>query len=271
MNDKLNASVIRRLILLALVGALAVSTFRASSYRSRLGSSLPDTKPDARLGREVYIAEGCIHCHTQYVRPGTRDEILWGPIAEAGRILSEQPPLIGNRRQGPDLMNIGNRRSPEWNRAHLINPRSLVPGSRMPPYAHLFAPGDARGAALLAYLGSLGADTADRRALQIRQWQPAPDAQKIDSAAATTLYTASCAQCHGERGMGDGALSGTLGGASKGRLAMVPGDTPASELAHMIKFGIPGTSMPGYETLTDAEILGLAEHVKTLCNGGSKP
>lgn len=110
-----------------------------------------------RRGREVYIAEGCIHCHSQYVRPGTADEERWGPARPLAEIERQSPPLLGNRRQGPDLQNVGARRTVEWQRLHLRSPRAVTPGSRMPSYARLFSPGSASdGEALLAYLASLG-------------------------------------------------------------------------------------------------------------------
>jgi len=105
-------------------------------------------------GREVYIAEGCIHCHSQYVRPGTADEARWGRPADND---VGAPPLYGNRRQGPDLSTIGRRMpSAYWQRMHLQDPRRFQPGSRMPSYAHLFKTGNPAGEALVAYLLSLG-------------------------------------------------------------------------------------------------------------------
>jgi cytochrome c oxidase cbb3-type subunit 2 len=114
----------------------------------------------AALGRQVYIAEGCIHCHSQYVRPGADDEDRLGHARDPEFSLGQSPVLIGNRRQGPDLMNIGLRLPREWHREHLQNPRRVAPASRMPAYAHLFAPGDPRGEALLDYLDSLGRENA---------------------------------------------------------------------------------------------------------------
>lgn len=103
-------------------------------------------------GRLVYIAEGCINCHSQLVRPLVADA-RYGPARPLDR--SERPPLVGLRRQGPDLSNVGLRRQPEWLRAHLISPRALVPHSTMPSYDHLFAASDSRGEDLVEYLGSL--------------------------------------------------------------------------------------------------------------------
>ncbi len=113
----------------------------------------------AARGRRVYIQEGCINCHSQYVRPRSRDVELWGPHRPAAA--GENPPLYGNRRQGPDLTNAGSRRPREWHRLHLIEPRTVSAGSRMPSYAHLFADGDPRGDDLVAYLASLRAEARE--------------------------------------------------------------------------------------------------------------
>ena len=107
------------------------------------------------LGREVYVSEGCIHCHSQYVRPVGKDQALWGPPTSVETALSQEPVLIGNRRQGPDLANVGMRRDDSWNRLNLMQPSALVLGSRMPSYRHLFEGDGHRGEALLAYLNSL--------------------------------------------------------------------------------------------------------------------
>jgi cbb3-type cytochrome c oxidase subunit II len=106
-------------------------------------------------GRRVYIAEGCIHCHSQYVRPGTSDEERWGAAHALPELERQRPPLFGNRRQGPDLQNVGSRRPAEWLRTQLQTPRTIMAGSRMPSYAHLFRAGRTEGDALVAYLESL--------------------------------------------------------------------------------------------------------------------
>lgn len=118
---------------------------------------LPESEPVdmVALGREVYVSEGCIHCHSQYVRPVGADRALWGTPTSVETALSQTPVLIGNRRQGPDLANVGLRRDAVWNRLNLIKPSALVPGSRMPSYRHLFEGDARRGEALLAYLNSL--------------------------------------------------------------------------------------------------------------------
>ena len=140
----------------ALITGLILLAIPAATSLAARWLHAPDTSGIA-LGRQVYIAEGCIHCHSQYVRPGTADEDWWGDVADPELARTQRPALIGNRRQGPDLMNVGRRLPRDWHRQHLLAPQSVAPASRMPSYAHLFADGDPRGEALLDYLESLGA------------------------------------------------------------------------------------------------------------------
>ncbi|HTO05198.1 MAG TPA: cbb3-type cytochrome c oxidase subunit II, partial [Opitutus sp.] len=228
---------------------------------------------DVTLGREVYIAEGCIHCHTQYLRPRVATEVLnWGPAKPLREALAAAPPLFGTRRQGPDLSQVGNRRSAEWNRLHLKAPQQVSPGSRMPSYAHLFERGDERGDALVAYLASLGSGTLEQRRQQIVGWKPEPGAVIAPDAAAR-LFAHLCAQCHGQSGRGDGVLAA--------QLSLRPPDWERTSwrqvgttedldvaLSRIIKFGLPGLPMAGHEYLTDSEIVGLVRYVQTLQKSG---
>ena len=101
----------------------------------------PYTSAELR-GREVYIANGCVYCHSQQPRP---KEIApdfkrgWGRATVAGDYAYDKPHLLGTSRTGPDLMNIGARQpSEEWQLGHLYEPRAYVPGSIMPAFAFLF-------------------------------------------------------------------------------------------------------------------------------------
>lgn len=224
---------------------------------------------DVGDGRQVYVAEGCIHCHSQFIRPRvTRDVINWGPTTPLDTALAATPPLFGNRRQGPDLSHVGNRRSPEWNRLHLISPSAVSPGSRMPSYRYLFGPGDARGDALVVYLATLGSETMELRQQQIAQWRP-EFSPHLGAEPTATLFQRLCSPCHGHTGRGDGPLAAQLilrppdwQAASWRRVA--PGEDPDVTLSRIIKFGLPGTAMAGHEYLPDAEIVGLARHVQIL-------
>lgn len=186
---------------LLVVAASAVAAVR-DSEQNRSHERLASLE----RGRQVYLSEGCINCHSQYVRCGTRDEQMWGPCGAPD--VAESPPLIGNRRLGPDLLNVGNRRSRSWQRLHLEQPRQLSPGSMMPSYRHLFA--DHRGDALVSFLSSLGADTGEQR-FAMTEAQPVPDHGAGGSVAGgKRLFAQYCRACHGSRGRGDGELSPQL-------------------------------------------------------------
>lgn len=88
-------------------------------------------------GRAIYIREGCYVCHSQMVRP-LRDEVeRYGHYSLAAESMYDHPFQWGSKRTGPDLARVGGRYSDEWHRAHMIDPRSVVPESIMPPYAFL--------------------------------------------------------------------------------------------------------------------------------------
>ena len=88
-------------------------------------------------GREVYVREGCYVCHSQMIRP-LRDEVeRYGHYSLAAESMYDHPFQWGSKRTGPDLARVGERYSDEWQRAHLADPRSVVPESVMPPYAFL--------------------------------------------------------------------------------------------------------------------------------------
>lgn len=109
-------------------------------------------------GRNVYIREGCYTCHSQMVRP-FRDEVeRYGHYSLAAESMYDHPFQWGSKRTGPDLARVGGRYSDEWHVQHLIDPRSVVPESIMPPYAFLAErelDGDSIGADLRA-LRALG-------------------------------------------------------------------------------------------------------------------
>lgn len=88
-------------------------------------------------GRNIYIREGCYNCHSQMVRP-FRDEVeRYGHYSLAAESMYDHPFQWGSKRTGPDLARVGGRYSDEWHVQHLIDPRSVVPESIMPPYAFL--------------------------------------------------------------------------------------------------------------------------------------
>ena len=88
-------------------------------------------------GRDVYRREGCYGCHSQMIRPFRAETLRYGPYSVAGEFVYDHPFQWGSKRTGPDLARVGGRYNDEWHRAHLINPRDLVPESNMPGYPWL--------------------------------------------------------------------------------------------------------------------------------------
>lgn len=111
---------------------------------------LPGLKPYTSAqhrGREVYIANGCVYCHTQQPRDrnvGPDAARGWGRPSVPADYYYDKPHLLGSMRTGPDLFNIGARQpSKEWHLGHLYQPRAYVPDSIMPAYPFLFDVKDA--------------------------------------------------------------------------------------------------------------------------------
>lgn len=88
-------------------------------------------------GRDIYIREGCVGCHSQMVRPFRAETERYGHYSVAGEFIYDRPFLWGSKRTGPDLHRVGGRYSDAWHRVHLLNPRDVVPESIMPSYPWL--------------------------------------------------------------------------------------------------------------------------------------
>ncbi len=115
-----------------------------------------------RIGRKVYVGEGCWHCHSQFVRPVSNESRRWGPVSQTVEYQNElqRPVMFGTRRVGPDLSREGGRRGNDWHAVHFFDPPSVSTGSPMPRYSWLFdgAPDkpNKRGLALIMYVQWLG-------------------------------------------------------------------------------------------------------------------
>ena len=89
-------------------------------------------------GRDIYVREGCNTCHSQMIRPLRAETERYGHYSVAGEFVYDHPFLWGSKRTGPDLARVGKRYSDDWHRAHLYNPRDVVPESNMPGFPWLF-------------------------------------------------------------------------------------------------------------------------------------
>ncbi|TWU29797.1 cbb3-type cytochrome c oxidase subunit II [Bythopirellula polymerisocia] len=115
------------------------------------------------LGREIYTAEGCWHCHSQFVRPVSNESVRWGKVASSDEYQNvlQRPVLWGTRRVGPDLSREGGRRGNDWQALHFFDPPLLSPSSPMPRYTWFFDENDPakpnkRGLAIITYVQWLG-------------------------------------------------------------------------------------------------------------------
>jgi cytochrome c oxidase cbb3-type subunit 2 len=88
-------------------------------------------------GRDIYVREGCYNCHSQMIRPLRAETERYGHYSVAGEFVYDRPFQWGSKRTGPDLARVGARYSDDWHRAHLDNPRDVVPESNMPAYPWL--------------------------------------------------------------------------------------------------------------------------------------
>lgn len=88
-------------------------------------------------GRDLYIREGCVGCHSQMVRPFRSETERYGEYSKSGEFVYDRPFLWGSKRTGPDLHRVGGKYPDSWHYNHMYDPTSMAPGSIMPPYPWL--------------------------------------------------------------------------------------------------------------------------------------
>jgi cytochrome c oxidase cbb3-type subunit I/II len=122
-------------LVVILIGGLIemLPTFFISSNVPTIASVKPYT-PLELQGRDLYIKEGCVNCHSQTVRPFRSETERYGEYSKAGEFVYDHPFLWGSKRTGPDLHREGGKYSNAWHYNHMMDPRSMSPGSIMPSY-----------------------------------------------------------------------------------------------------------------------------------------
>ena len=131
--------------LLAVLIAVAVSFGGLAEivplmFQAETIQPLPGVKPYSALqlaGRDVYVREGCYNCHSQMVRTLRFETERYGHYSLAGESVYDRPFQWGSKRTGPDLARVGGRYPDDWHRAHMHNPRDVVPESNMPAFPWL--------------------------------------------------------------------------------------------------------------------------------------
>jgi cytochrome c oxidase cbb3-type subunit I/II len=119
---------------IAIGGAIEiVPTLLIKSNVPTIASVQPYT-PLELEGRDLYIANGCVGCHSQMIRPFRSETERYGEYSKAGEFVYDRPFLWGSKRTGPDLHRIGGKYPDSWHYHHMVDPRSMSPGSLMPPY-----------------------------------------------------------------------------------------------------------------------------------------
>ncbi len=259
----------------------------------------PLTEQEER-GRQIYMGNGCVYCHTQYVRPQDWTAAGGGKVsrvAQAGDYVFQKTMLLGTERTGPDLSQEGGLHPDDWHRAHFKNPRYTSPNSIMPQFSYV------QGRELedlIAYVQSLGGKAADARytALKDKQkevlkaWEASyeehlvqiksmvPESWKnLKSAMSPTdrsllhgrqIFVTNCIGCHGQYGNGRGPASEFMkpdpGDFTKPELHLAASD---GQYYQYLLFGLPGTSMPAWgDYLTVNDIWDVINFLRTIPKGG---
>ncbi len=122
-----------------LIGGIVqiVPTIVVDSNIQTISSVKPYT-PLELEGRDLYIREGCVNCHSQMIRPFRSEVERYGEYSKSGEYVYDHPFLWGSKRTGPDLHRLGAKYSDNWHFNHMYDPQSTSPGSIMPGYKWLY-------------------------------------------------------------------------------------------------------------------------------------
>jgi cytochrome c oxidase cbb3-type subunit 2 len=230
-------------------------------------------------GRLVYVNNGCMFCHTQFVR-----SIDWDlgaeRVAQAGDYVEDRPNLVGTERTGPDLSQAGGEHPDDWQVAHFANPRFTRPESVMPSWEFL---GPQKLRALTAYVQSLGFRSADFRTSRQKVWkakaqeafEAGPEAnvrwlhstipepwRNLANPYPTTpaglergrrIYQSFCLGCHGPIGDGMGPAQPSLSPPPLNFTILHNRGVSGGILYYQIMNGITGTAMPYFKRELESE------------------
>jgi cbb3-type cytochrome c oxidase subunit II len=224
-------------------------------------------------GRAIYIANGCVYCHSQSIR--TIDWDLGSErIAQAGDYVADRPILLGSERTGVDLSQEGGEHPDDWHLAHFMNPRYTRPNSIMPRFAFL---GDEEIRILTKYVQGLGLKQADHRMGRqehwkqeaIRAYQAGPEANvkwladhvpsgwrhlanpypttEAGLARGHKIFQEFCIGCHGPIGDGMGRAQPHLHPPPLNFTILKGREISGGILYYQIMNGITGTAMPYFK------------------------
>lgn len=124
-------------IMVSLGGLAEITPLFIEAHSVEPPAGVEPYEPLRLAGRDVYVREGCYLCHSQMIRSLRFETQRYGHFSTAAESVYDRPFQWGSKRTGPDLARIGGKYSDEWQRAHLLDPRALVPESNMPAYPWL--------------------------------------------------------------------------------------------------------------------------------------
>lgn len=266
------------LILIAVV--LVVVILPYADTRKTVPSELfRDRTTIEENGRQLYISNGCVYCHTQSIRA-----VDWGlgaeRIAQAGDYLKDHPILLGSQRTGPDLSQEGGEHPDDWHVAHFINPRFTRPLSIMPPFEFL---GSEKIELLTRYVQGLGLKQADKRMERQIYWKkeaikayesginenvawlhdnvpkgwhniPTPyPATEAGLARGRKIYQDFCFGCHGPVGDGMGPAQPYIYPPPLNFTILKGRGVSGGIIYYQIMNGITGTAMPYFKRELESE------------------
>ena len=123
-------------IVISFAGLLEIVPNFAQAARP-LATEKPKTVLEL-AGKNIYVKDNCIACHSQMIRPFKSETDRYGKYSLSGEYAYDRPFLWGSKRTGPDLHRVGNYRTTDWHENHMLDPKAMVPGSIMPAYKHMF-------------------------------------------------------------------------------------------------------------------------------------
>lgn len=251
----------------------------------RSADARPLTEQQER-GRRLYASNGCIYCHSQYLRPqdwtGVGSFRTIGRVAQAGDYFYLQTPTLGTERTGPDLSQEGGVHDDQWHLAHFYNPRYTSVKSIMPEFSFYYDKNPAGGNEptqevedLIAYVQSLGGNAGVERANRqaalkeklieergkgneaiIHQWFPTTwrtvrnpmEASLRSLTHGKQVFTTNCIGCHGLHGDGKGPAAYFINRPAPRNFTDTSQQLYFSdgELYDAILFGVDGTAMPAW-------------------------